>query len=689
MNSITHPFTLLILLVLGFANPTEAAVKQQFDTSRMTVFGNVLRAFTTDSTVYLGIPPSAFGRDLAIITQIDHGLDLVNHGAGGMGVVQLMLSSDSTKVDLLQPFYAERILDSRSELLPAFRLSNTTAPKLSLPIVGWTGEGHAVVSLTQLLKEDEEWLSYHKMVNVRDLQPDLSRIVAVHAMCDGVTFQIERWHEAEDNEQRFSSSKTMLPPGSKPLVVSCTFRLLPQTPDELRLVGESNGAQTIRFSEYSQHPYTSMPDSLAIRWPLHRRPLTIYVDHRFPRKWFAALCDAAEQWNLSLHRVGLPAHLLQPRWLPKDSVAAPQALVVSYDLHHKKVTSSRLWHPRTGEMISARIVVGRGFEQKLLQDFLLRSEANARYLQQPRHRDHAVKLILQSELMREIGTVLGRQDGETPDVCVDRPLALSSADHAFVRAVYTPALPGESVFACRQRLQQSETAAGTSASSSSILSVAQRLEQMRPVWQHPERYEQALKTAGTNMKRVYERGIDLLHNGVEQWVATIGNEKYEPNTQREAMTLIGRYLCGDLSMTDSPYIRTRLIADREYLHSVIGNDFEALVSDERLSQLHELSLMRADAYTVEEMLGDIDKWFFHQFSTTKTMSEQQLDMICLLVDRWHKVLEKKAEPPHKKGREASQAHFNTIMQHLRRLSTEHSQADVRDILLLLVSKKQP
>lgn len=678
--------TLFIVLFLETTALAQETVRQPFDASHMAVSGSSLRAFTTDSTAYLAIPPSAFGHDLAITAQIDHGFDMINCGIKSMGVVQLELSADSTKVDLLQPFYAERILDNSSELLPAFRLSNTTAPKLSLPIVGWAGKGEAVVSLTQLLKEGDEWFSYHDNMEIRALQPDLSRIVSTHAMPDGVTFQIERWHETDDNGQRFSSSNTVLPKGSKPLMVSCTLRLLPQVADELRLVGEENGAQTIRFSEYSQHPYAPMPDSLAIRWPLHRQPLTIYVDHRFPRKWYAALCDAVEKWNQALHAVGLPARVLQPRWLPQDSVAAQQAVVVSYDLYHKEVTNSMLCHPRTGEMLSARIVVGRGFEQKLLQDFLLRGEANARYLQQARHRDRAVALILQAELMRELGAILGRANGDTPAVCIDQPLTLSPADLAFVRAVYTPMLPGESIFACRQRLQQREASVMASSHASPVSVLAARLEQMRSVWQHPERYEQAVKVVGTNMRRIYERGIDLLNDALQQWILMIGNAHYSANEQREAMEQIGSHICGERSFADSPYIRTRLIADRQYLHSTIGTDFEQLLSDARFAQLHELALMNADAYTVDDMLADIDKWFFHRFSATETMSEQQLDMLCLLVDRWHKVLGSTADKANKHGRELSQAHFDRVMQCLRQLSIQHTQTDVRDMCKLLVAR---
>src|SRR3712207_110363 len=110
--------TSAVVLFLVTIASAQASVRPPFDASHMAVSGSTLRAFTTDSTAYLAIPPSAFGHDLAITAQIDHGFDMINCGIESMGVVQLVLSQDSTKVDLLQPFYAERILDNHSELLP-------------------------------------------------------------------------------------------------------------------------------------------------------------------------------------------------------------------------------------------------------------------------------------------------------------------------------------------------------------------------------------------------------------------------------------------------------------------------------------------------------------------------------------------------------------------------------------------
>ena len=335
--------------------------------------------------VLMEIPRHWNGREVEISGQIDEGFGMISRPVQSLGVVALSIP-DSKTVVFHQPFYAERILDKKSPLREAFQVSNEPTVGDVYHAVVVSKEGNPIIDISDVVKGEKEWISSSQYGQIRSLLPDMCKLVDAHAVqsklgssvSDGMVLSFLRYHEAESEQYAFNSLAMLLPTGSKPVSLSICFRLLPKEDMPIRLAVRDLPLQTICFKDYSQNPYTVVDDSLVIRLNPNTSSI-VYVDNRVPSQYFDALKQGVESWNVLLEKAKMKKKLVVKR-APIGVNTAELPLLIAYDMGEKGVSSQKIVHPRTGEILFGRLNIGHDFQNPIkaedLQKQVFREFAN-------------------------------------------------------------------------------------------------------------------------------------------------------------------------------------------------------------------------------------------------------------------------------------------------------------------------
>lgn len=338
-----------------------------------------------DGKVLMEFPRQWNDREVEISGQIDEGFGMISRPVQSLGVVVLSIP-DSMTVVFRQPFYAERILDKKSPLWEAFHVSNEPKVGDVYHAVAVSKEGNPIVDISDVVKGEEEWISYSQYGQIRSLLPDMCKLVDAHAVqnklgnsaSDGMVLSILRYHEAESEQYAFNSLAMLLPTGSKPVTLSVCIRLLPKENIPIRLAVRDLPLQTIFFKDYSQNPYTVVDDSLVIRLNPNVSSI-VYVDNRVPSKYFDPLKQGVEYWNVLFENAKVKKRLVVKR-VPIGVNQAELPLLIAYDMGAKGVSSQKIVHPRTGEILFGRLNIGHDFQNPIksedLQKQVFREFAN-------------------------------------------------------------------------------------------------------------------------------------------------------------------------------------------------------------------------------------------------------------------------------------------------------------------------
>lgn len=345
----------------------------------------VFPIYQENGKVLMEFPRQWNGREVEICGQIDEGFGMISRPVQSLGVVALSIP-DSMTVVFRQPFYAERILDKNSPLWEAFQVSNEPTAGDIYHAVAVSKEGNPILDISDVVKGEKEWISYSQYGQIRSLVPDMCKLVDVHAIqsksgnldADGMVLSFLRYHEAESEQYAFNSLALLLPTGSKPVRLSICFRLLPKEDMPIRLAVRDLPLQTISFKDYSQNPYTVVDDSLVIRLNPNI-PSVVYVDNRVPSRYFDALKQGVESWNVLLEKSKVKKRLVVKR-LPVGVSQVELPLLIAYDMGAKGVSSQKIVHPRTGEILFGRLNIGHDFQNPIkaedLQKQVFREFAN-------------------------------------------------------------------------------------------------------------------------------------------------------------------------------------------------------------------------------------------------------------------------------------------------------------------------
>ena len=341
--------------------------------------------YQEDGKVLMEFPRNYDGREIEICGQVDEGFGMISRPVQSLGVVVLDIP-DSMTVVFHQPFYAERVLDMKNSLWKAFLASNAPTAGEVYHAVAVSKRGNPMIDISDVVKGEKEWISYSQYGQIRSLLPDMNKLLDVHSIpsksggqgSEGMVLSLLRYHEAESEQYAFNSLAMLLPVGSKPVNLSLCLRLLPKEGMPIRLAVRDLPLQTICFKDYSQNPYTVVDDSLVIRLNPDVASV-VYVDDRVPSQYFEAMKQGVESWNGLLAKAQVRKRLLVKR-VPVGVMPGELPFLLSYDMGSTGVSSQKIVHPRTGEILFGRLNVGHDFKNPIkaaeLQKQVFREFAN-------------------------------------------------------------------------------------------------------------------------------------------------------------------------------------------------------------------------------------------------------------------------------------------------------------------------
>lgn len=340
--------------------------EKMFLTQMETIAEGTFPIYKRGDSILMEFPRQLDGREIEIFGQVDEGFGLLNRPVQSLGVVCLSIP-DSMTVEFRQPFYAERVLNPKSHLLKPFLQSNGPILGDVYHAVSVSKNGNPIIDITDVVRGEKEWVGSPQNGQIRSLLPEMSRLLEPHSPSSssslskdgGVAFSVLRYYEAEAEQYAYNSMAILLPSGSKSLRMSIVVRLLPQKSMPIRLASRGISAQTIRFKDYSQNPYTVVDDSLVVRWN-PQRSCICYVDDRVPSCYVEAFESGVQSWNLLLQKAKVRFRL-QVKRVEKGMNLADLPCLLSYDVADKGVSSQKIVHPRTGEILSFRLNVGHDF----------------------------------------------------------------------------------------------------------------------------------------------------------------------------------------------------------------------------------------------------------------------------------------------------------------------------------------
>ena len=353
-----------IAMLLGFV---EAQASEP--TQLKTVVEGTFPIYQSGERILMEFPRQLDGREIEIRGQVDEGFGLLNRPVSSLGVVCLSIQ-DSSTVEFRQPFYAERVLNPKSHLLKPFLLSNGPVLGVVYHAVTVSKSGNPIIDITDVVRGEKEWVSSPKNGQIRSLLPEMSRFLGAHELLisskskdekQGVQLSVLRYYEAEAEQYAYNSMAILLPSGSKPLQMSIVVRLLPQKDMPIRLAARNLSAETIRFKDYSQNPYTVVDDSLVVHCN-PRRSCVCCVDNKVPSRYREAFEKGVQSWNGLLQKAKVKFRL-QVKRVEDSKQLASLPVLLSYDIADKGVCSEKVVHPRTGEILSFRLNVGHDFQK--------------------------------------------------------------------------------------------------------------------------------------------------------------------------------------------------------------------------------------------------------------------------------------------------------------------------------------
>lgn len=688
-----------ILLCVTALLQAQDSVKpfDEFFVAGMDKIDGVFPVYVAEKEIYLEIPEKYIGREIEVSGQIDRGFDLLNRPVNGLGVVRI-ISSDKATICFQKPFYTERILDEKSTYQQSFSLSNRQPVGKSYPVVAYSKEQGAIIRITEYLTTGDDWFSYNDSF-IHSLVPELSEIMKIHPFKEGVSFTVRRYHGVEAERYMLSSSAVLLPEGSMPLEVTCAVRLLPLKKDQVRLADYRIPYRTLSFKDYSQNPYCMVEDSLILRWDMSQ-PLTFYVDTLFPKEYFQAVKEGVEAWNTAFHKAGIH-DALQVRYADRKIIPAEQRAFISYDLRIPGIKSDFIYHPRTGEILSCRLNIGHGFLKGKLDDYLLSCGASDSRILADRYSKEVEKELLQNEITEEIGYLLGLRRSLSKSSC-GKTLKVGDDDCRIVYFGYHPFKGDKNCYDEREKLRQwidhnlpdhirlFQPSGKENSDSSFSEDYAVKISDLQTVVSRLDKivYKGKKYDKGSSLTDIYRKAIRLYGSYLMEMAKVVGSSQ-PANAQRQAMLDLDNCLFHPVKEMECAYVKENLLETRNnLLYPELAKLFKQLLSVKTISALR-LQALQSDGkgYGDIDFFRDLYKGLFNDFDPQSAVSYEQMDIQLICLEAWLEIIQKNAE--HNSTVKRLKDELHSLYDRLEKLSTTHSQVEVRDMYMLFLRRMDP
>lgn len=639
----------------------------------------ILPVYTKNDKVYLEFPQAVWGRELLITAQINKGFDQVDRPAQSVGVVRIRVEEGKNEVRLEQPLYAERFLYEDAEAMPSFRASNYQCHGKKYPVEAVSPEGGLLIDVTDLLATGDEWFSY-SAANIRSADDAHAKVDTAYALSNGVNFVVQRRHEYSPDRASVSSAAMMLPSGTLPLEVSCVLRLLPEKDASIRMAGREMPYRSIVFNDYSQDPYRMVTDSLLVRWRMDK-PLVMEVDPLFPKKYLKSLRNAVNAWNEAFEKAGIN-HALKLKMLADKNRPAESDILVAYDLGEPGMQVRNIYHPRTGEILWARLNVGHGFLAGQLEDYWWQEgDRDMRIVKNVRSETVAQELMERS-FMRAVGEVLGLKPRKENKLFLKESGKLDEKDIQAIVFGYKVLAKSRDSYEDRdllyswmdRNMQKKEKE-----SAPSIKAYAEKLAGLKKQFKRldEERFD-------GNIRSMYIKGLRLYGNYMLEVGKMVGSGP--KSTQQAAMQLLGDELFkGSSAYRCRTLVEAVISNNRYHVNSSIKEMFTYLLSPETIEKLERADWydVSGDVYTANDFFNALYASLFNGFGEESYVPEQA-DWVVLCMEVWNQAVKQTSVNDCQAGKTRLERELVHVRKQLERLSVEHTNESMRHFCALLL-----
>ena len=368
-------------------------------------------------------------------------------------------------------------------------------------------------------------------------------------------------------------------------------------------------------------------------------------------------------------------------------VPAEQRAFVSYDLMMPGIKSDFTCHPRTGEILSCRVNIGHGFQKGKLDDYLLSCGASDPRIIADRYSKEVEKELLQNEITGEIGHLLGLRGNLSKSSC---RTTVKVADDA-CRAIYfgyNPLKGSRNCYDEREQLRRwidKNLPDGTLSLPSS--DYVAKMSNLQIVLNQLDKivYKGGKRDKGSSLTDIYRKAIRLYGSYLMGIAETVGSSQ-PADAQHQAMLELDNYLFHPAEKMECTYVKENLLEARNnILYPELVKMFKHLLSIETISALRLQALhSNQKGYSDDDFFRDLYKGLFNDFDPSAAVSYEQMDIQLICLDAWLDIIQENAK--HNSTTKRLKDELHSLYNRLEKLSTIHSQAEVRDMYTLLMGR---
>ncbi len=362
---------------------------------------------------FMEIDDASMGREVLVAIQTAQGL--ASYVSPASGVYRFERGKDDG-VDIFRSLPSEVAMDDadpyifealeRSGLVPAF---------YQLPVAVYGKDSTSViVELTEELKNPGGLFSVSSFPQLSRPDANRSGIEGFRMTGDGVIFSMKR----TQTDRGMNQQTRMEEERASSFIVEVTIAQLPDRGFEPVEADKAYGFDAVSLSEYDSRRFVVRRQAYINKWGL-RNPrqkgskgldhITVYIDPVTPDEFRECVTRAVAQWNEAFAEAGNP-NALRVSDDEADASLGYGTILMRWGNANRGLSSSKILHPVTGEILSARV----NFMDAAVEGYLMP------YLIQCGHADKRVvkdmfdlgvrRDILTSMLAAELGHALGLRD---------------------------------------------------------------------------------------------------------------------------------------------------------------------------------------------------------------------------------------------------------------------------------------
>ncbi len=383
-----------------------------------------------EDKIYLEIPFGIFGRDLLSDTYVVRTSDVGVLAPGQKAAPSKRLRIDRTDSLVLfrVPTYNVRTLNNDPAVEKALRASQIAAVAKAFPIAAYNNDSTAVVcnATSYFQGSNKDIFNLEGVPLGNGLFIVKNEHIADKSQIDGVEAFRNSVAVTSEVGTRLTLAFAMgvlndQPEVSAGIVTSLT--LLPEDRMTPREADPRIGTAYVRHTVFSEKG--SETGYFAGRWRLEPKnpeiirrgglseptePIVIYVDTLFSPSWAAAIRSGIEKWNPVLEQAGFRQAIRVEPYPSGDTARMDDPLtsrVVFSPSTGNSIALHRVADPRTGEILSIRLIVPRDFAESVRKEAVYTiSDTDRRYAGYYLS-DEAICEVLTAKVMQRMAAGLG------------------------------------------------------------------------------------------------------------------------------------------------------------------------------------------------------------------------------------------------------------------------------------------